>query len=105
MKSLLKAFALVAILAIPIASFSQISQPLTRAEVRDQLIQIERAGYRPAARDPYYPTDIQAAEARLAQNAGATQASSTDVGGTTEPTSESGAGTATVQGKAIYFGR
>lgn len=37
----------------------------TRAEVKAQLAQIERAGFNPAvASDPYYPADMQAAEAR-----------------------------------------
>jgi hypothetical protein len=41
--------------------------PLTRAQVRADLIRTEQAGYRPAANnDPYYPADIQAAEARIA---------------------------------------
>ncbi|MDI7047487.1 DUF4148 domain-containing protein, partial [Escherichia coli] len=49
MKSLIKAVAIAAILAAPVASFAQSSQqPLTRAEVRRQLIQLELAGYNPA---------------------------------------------------------
>jgi len=67
MKSLIQAVAIAAVLATPVASFAQSNQPLTRAEVRAQLVQIEQAGYSPArGRDPYYPTDIQAAEARVA---------------------------------------
>ncbi|MFM0045861.1 DUF4148 domain-containing protein [Paraburkholderia sediminicola] len=67
MKSLIKAVALVVVLAAPVASFAQSEQPLTRAEVRAQLVQIEQAGYNPAvATDSTYPADIQAAEARVA---------------------------------------
>ncbi|MFL9886281.1 DUF4148 domain-containing protein [Paraburkholderia agricolaris] len=67
MKSLIKAIALVVVIAAPVASFAQTEQPLTRAEVRAQLIQIEQAGYNPAASgDSTYPGDIQAAEARVA---------------------------------------
>jgi hypothetical protein len=67
MKSLIKAVALVVVFAAPVASFAQSEQPLTRAEVRAQLIQIEQAGYNPAvATDSTYPADIQAAEARVA---------------------------------------
>lgn len=71
MKSLIKAVALVVVLAAPVASFAQSEQPLTRAEVKAQLVQIEKAGYNPAvATDSTYPADIQAAEARVAaQNA------------------------------------
>ncbi|MFM0730044.1 DUF4148 domain-containing protein [Paraburkholderia sediminicola] len=67
MKSLIKAAALVVVIAAPVASFAQSEQPLTRAEVRAQLVQIEQAGYNPAvATDSTYPADIQAAEARIA---------------------------------------
>ncbi|MGQ7933493.1 DUF4148 domain-containing protein [Paraburkholderia sp. D1E] len=67
MKSLIKAVALVVVLTAPVASFAQSEQPLTRAEVRAQLVQIEQAGYNPAvATDSTYPADIQAAEARVA---------------------------------------
>ncbi|KAH0437172.1 hypothetical protein KCU90_g3930, partial [Aureobasidium melanogenum] len=67
MKSLIKAIALVVVIAAPVASFAQTEQPLTRAEVKAQLIQIEQAGYNPAASgDSTYPGDIQAAEARVA---------------------------------------
>jgi hypothetical protein len=53
-------------LAAPAASFAQSNQPLTRAEVREQLIQLEAAGYNPSAvNDAQYPADIQAAEARV----------------------------------------
>ena len=67
MKSLIKAVALVIAIAAPVAAFAQSEQPLTRTEVRAQLIQIEQAGYNPAvATDSTYPADIQAAEARVA---------------------------------------
>ena len=67
MKSLIKAVALVVVLAAPVAAFAQSEQPLTRAEVKAQLVQIEQAGYNPAiATDATYPADIQAAEARVA---------------------------------------
>ena len=67
MKSLIKAVAIAAVLAAPVASFAQSSQqPVTRAEVRNELIQLERAGYNPAvSNDPYYPADVQAAVGRL----------------------------------------
>jgi hypothetical protein len=68
MKSLVKAVAVAAVLAVPAISFAQQSnQPLTRAEVRNQLVQLENAGYRPEINDPYYPAKLQEAEARVAQ--------------------------------------
>jgi len=71
MKSLINAVALAALIAVPVASFAQSNQPLTRAQVRAELVQLEKAGYNPTIEDPYYPADIQAAEARVAaQNTG-----------------------------------
>ncbi|SDD49511.1 DUF4148 domain-containing protein [Paraburkholderia lycopersici] len=68
MKSLIKAVALAAVLAAPVVSFAQ-SQgsngPVTRAQVRNELAQLEAAGYRPSANDLYYPNDLQKAEARV----------------------------------------
>lgn len=39
---------------------------VTRAEVRQELKELEAVGYRPVPNDFYYPDDIQAAEQRLA---------------------------------------
>ena len=72
MKSLIQAVVIAATLAAPVAVFAQSSnQPLTRAQVNEQLVQIEKAGYNPARYDPnQYPSNLQAAEARVAaQNA------------------------------------
>lgn len=71
MNSLIKAVALAVVLAAPVVSFAQSNEPVTRAQVREQLIQLEKAGYNPATSNDYdYPANIQAAEARVAaQNA------------------------------------
>ncbi|WP_118185458.1 DUF4148 domain-containing protein [Paraburkholderia phosphatilytica] len=70
MNSSLRAIAVTVALAIPSLSFAQSNQPLTRTEVRAQLVQLEQAGYRPApGQNPHYPDDIQAAEARVAVQA------------------------------------
>ncbi|MFM0619747.1 DUF4148 domain-containing protein [Paraburkholderia nemoris] len=67
MKSLIQAVIVAATLAAPAAVFAQSNQPLTRAQVREQLIQVEKAGYNPATSNPTeYPANIQAAEARAA---------------------------------------
>jgi hypothetical protein len=50
---------------VPAVALAQSSE-LTRDQVRDDLVQVEQAGYRPAANDIHYPADIQAAEARIA---------------------------------------
>jgi hypothetical protein len=54
-----------ALVAAPALSFAQSSEPLTRAQVRAELIQLEAAGYNPATDQTQYPKNIQAAEARI----------------------------------------
>lgn len=39
--------------------------PVTRAQVKAELVQLEAAGYQPGGDDVYYPADIQAAEQRV----------------------------------------
>jgi hypothetical protein len=84
MKSIIYAVAAASILSMPLVSFAQVqsNQPLTRAEVRADLVRLEQAGYRPVAgNDTYYPNDIQAAEARVAQEGvGGVQGGSTQSG-------------------------
>ncbi|WP_028203979.1 DUF4148 domain-containing protein [Paraburkholderia nodosa] len=66
MKTLAFIIAAVA-LASPLESFAQTSAPLTRAEVRADLVRVEQAGYSPSAgSDAHYPDDILAAEAKIA---------------------------------------
>ncbi|SPB13574.1 purine nucleoside phosphorylase [Caballeronia novacaledonica] len=77
MKKYLVSFTLVAAtFAAPALAFAQSNGPVTRAQVRADLVAVEKAGYNPAlASDPYYPSDIQAAEAKVAaQHADATKA-------------------------------
>ena len=51
-------------LAAPALSFAQSNAPVTRAEVRADLVRVEQAGYNPSRGDDAdYPADIQAAEA------------------------------------------
>jgi len=81
-------------LAAPVASFAQSEQPLTRAEVKAQLKQIQQAGYNPAtAVDANYPADIQAAEARVAAQNAMAQSETTGYGPTATGTSQTGSGT------------
>lgn len=68
MKNALVCFALaIGTLAAPVLSFAQSNVPLTRAEVRADLIRVEQAGYSASVgEDATYPAAIQAAEAKLA---------------------------------------
>jgi hypothetical protein len=105
MNSLIKAVAVALAIAAPVASFAQSNQPVTRAQVRAELVQLEKAGYSPLrGDDPYYPADIQAAEARVAaQNRGA--AAATDVGGVSAGAVASGHAANATGTKSIYFGQ
>lgn len=91
MKSL-QAVVVTAVLATPLASIAQQSNaPVTRAEVRAELVQLERAGYNPAKRDTAtYPADIQAAEARAANENPSMQDATHGMGGITSGATEWG---------------
>ncbi|MFM0666424.1 DUF4148 domain-containing protein [Paraburkholderia sediminicola] len=66
MRLITNAAALSAALLLPFAAFAQSSAPLTRAQVRQQVIDMENAGYNPSTSDSTaYPENIQAAQMRL----------------------------------------
>ncbi|MGF6384674.1 DUF4148 domain-containing protein [Paraburkholderia sp. CNPSo 3155] len=84
MKSLVQAVVIAVTLAAPVAVFAQSNQPVTRAQVREELVQLEKAGYNPGRWNPNtYPYDVQAAEARVA-------AQNSAVGGVTSGSSQQG---------------
>ncbi|WP_446901756.1 DUF4148 domain-containing protein [Burkholderia sp. YIM B11467] len=90
MKSLIKAVALAALVAAPVVSFAQSNQqPLTRAEVRAELVQLEKAGYNPNDW-MNYPENIQAAQAKIAAAQTGAQADATGYGANAAATSQSG---------------
>jgi hypothetical protein len=69
---LVQSLIVAAALAIPaVSSFAQSNQPVTRAEVKAQLVQLEKAGYNPAGDQTQYPANIQAAQARVNAEDGA----------------------------------
>jgi hypothetical protein len=54
-------------LAGPLVSFAQSTEPVTREQVRQELIRLEKAGYHVGDGDhTTYPAEIQAAEAKVA---------------------------------------
>jgi hypothetical protein len=98
MKKALFAIAAASILAAPVASFAQSNGPVTRAQVRSELVQLESVGYNPGRVDPSYPSDILTAQARVnAQNA------ASGYGAPTAGASQSG-GRVTVGIQPVYFG-
>jgi hypothetical protein len=53
-------------LGAPLASQAQTTNsPVTRAEVKADLVRVEQAGYDPHANKQNYPADIEAAENRM----------------------------------------
>lgn len=102
MKSLINAVVVAVVLVVPVYSFAQSNAPITRAQTRAELIQLEQAGYSPArGEDPHYPDAIQAAEAKVA-------AQNSAVGGASAGSSASGEPTAAPAShdgmKPVYFG-
>ncbi|KPJ34149.1 hypothetical protein BMUNKI379_14165 [Burkholderia multivorans] len=103
MKSLIKAVALAALVAAPVVSFAQSNQqPLTRTQVRAELVQLEKAGYNP--NDWLnYPENIQAAQAKIA----AANADATGYGANAAAASQAGqrvAVPAATDGSPVYVG-
>jgi hypothetical protein len=71
MKTLICLTLAVSALAGPAVTFAQTtSGQLTRAQVRADIVRVEQAGYRPGGGDNDYPVEIQAAEARIAEQDG-----------------------------------
>ncbi|WP_321799374.1 DUF4148 domain-containing protein [Caballeronia sp. J97] len=68
MNAIAKFVVSVVVVAAPTFVFAQNqSAPLTRAQVKAELVQLEQAGYSPATGEQAnYPADIQAAEAKVA---------------------------------------
>jgi hypothetical protein len=54
-----------ALIAAPAISFAQSNQPLTRAQVRAELVELQQAGYDPASDNTQYPKNIEAALSRV----------------------------------------
>ena len=101
MKSLVQSVVIAAALAAPVAVFAQSNAPLTRAQVKAELIQFEQAGGRTNfSNDPYYPEDAQLAQARVNAQNGNNQG----VGGVQAGSSASGAATKADGLKPVFFG-
>lgn len=105
MKSLIQAVVIATVLAAPVASFAQSNQPVTRAQVRAELVQLEKAGYYPGHADPYYPADIQAAQARVVAQNGSAPAAESGFGGVVNGASQSGGPVQAAGAKSVYFGQ
>jgi hypothetical protein len=108
MKSSIYAVLVVSVLAAPIISFAQQSGPVTREQVRNELVQLEKAGYDGNAGDATYPANLQAALARVAeQNQAQAQAApqNSAYGTSTSGSSQAGSPHALIDTKSIYMGQ
>ncbi|WP_126283115.1 DUF4148 domain-containing protein [Burkholderia stagnalis] len=98
MKSIVYTVVAASALSASFGAFAQSS--VTREQVRNELVQLENAGYKPGVSSPYYPADIQAAQARVhgADNSG--------YGAQPAPAAQGGAPAVKVQNPrdSIYFG-
>ena len=83
MKALIATMFTASALAAPLYGFAQQdSATVTRAQVRSDLVQVERAGYSPSVGEDHdYPSDIQSAERKVAAQPGGSGSDS--VGGVT----------------------
>jgi hypothetical protein len=86
----LKLLALAALAAAPVLSFAQSNQPVTRAEVRAEIVQLQQAGYNPAADETQYPSNIQAALSRVEVQQAAQASVSSSYGGVVGASSAAG---------------
>lgn len=90
-----------AAVALPALSFAQSNQPLTRAEVRAQLVELEQAGYNPAGDQTQYPQNLERAEARLNAQKGI---AATSYGPATAGTSAAGSASTNATADVIGLG-
>ena len=101
MKSLIQAIAIAAAFAVPAAAFAQSDAPVTRAQVKAELVQFKQAGGRTNfSNDPHYPEDAQIAQARVNAQNGNNQG----FGGVQAGSSASGAPVKADGVKPIFFG-
>jgi hypothetical protein len=98
MNAIAKVVVSFAVIAAPAFAFAQSANgPLTRAQVRAELVQLERAGYSPATGEQAsYPNDIQAAEAKVAAQQN-TNESNEAYGGAHAGAAASGSGSGSAQ--------
>ncbi|MXN73836.1 DUF4148 domain-containing protein [Burkholderia sp. 4701] len=91
MKSLIATFAAAAVLAVPAVSFAQQNGPVTRDQVKAELVALQKAGYKLGSDRTNYPESILAAEARLNPQQNVAAADTSGYGAQPAAQQESGA--------------
>jgi len=103
MKVIFAGIATIAFLSIPLCASAQPVTPVTRAQVKAEIVQLEKAGYNPAAKDnARYPGDIQAAESRVAAQASADGNTGAGYGGSSAGTADAGQPISNATRQSIY---
>ena len=64
-KSLMQAIVIAAVATAPVVSFAQENAPVTRAQVKSEIAELEGSGYSPVGSNIDYPAQLQAAETRV----------------------------------------
>jgi hypothetical protein len=108
MKRILIASLLTATMALPVAAFAR--SDVTRAQVRAELLELQQAGYRGTTSDATYPSELLAAQQRVAARnvSHAGDAADSGYGAPVSGSTSSGSRTAPAQEipgfHSIYFG-
>lgn len=84
-KVIIFALVLSSALAAPSFAFAENNGPVTREQVKADLVRLEEAGYRPGGEDPNYPQDIQAAEQKSREQQNQATAYGSTMDGTSAP--------------------
>jgi uncharacterized protein DUF4148 len=79
------------VLGAPVLAFAQADGAVTRAEVRADLVSVEKAGYNPSIGDgDNYPADVKVAEAKVSAGQDKQPPSSQAYGGVAQGSASSG---------------
>ncbi|MFX1670779.1 DUF4148 domain-containing protein [Paraburkholderia sp. A2WS-5] len=101
MNATTRTLAILLAIATPAISFAQpTGGPVTRAQVRAELVQFEHAGYKPGK--VHYPADVQAAEARVSARDAHGGSANSGYGGMAVGVSQSGQRVSTDNWRAMY---
>ncbi|SOE48124.1 protein of unknown function [Burkholderia sp. OK233] len=101
MKSLMQAAVIAVAITAPIVAFAQEGTPVTRAQVKGEIAQLEESGYSPTGSDIDYPSSLMAAEARVGAQDGS--AVTTAYGGKATGSIEAGSRAAAAHTKSLYL--
>ena len=100
MNSMIRIVVATVAIASSFSVFAQSNAPVSRAQVKAQLVQLEHAGYNPAANDPQYPQNVRAAITRVNDSEGGV------ANGTQASGSRAAVPAAPVSGpNSVYFGQ